>query len=83
MPDKNNSRINKEIFSKELDLYFESGQKTKNISNLLSAFDSIPIKSVEAERAFSTVGLLLHKDRSRLKNIKNSIILRLHYFESG
>ncbi len=48
LPNKNKSRISKEIFSKELDLYLESSKKTKNISNLLSAFDSIPATSVEA-----------------------------------
>ncbi len=76
--------VDKDVFAKELELYFESGQKSKNVENLMLAFESIPATSVEAERAFSTLGLMLHKSRTRLTEnvLENMRISRMNYFEA-
>ncbi len=78
-----NTITSKAVFEKELELYFQSNHKTKNIENMLQALKSIPVSSIEAERIFSTVGMFLHKGRAALKSeiLENIIILRKYFLE--
>ncbi|KAI6653079.1 hypothetical protein LOD99_3915 [Oopsacas minuta] len=51
---------------KEMALFEATGDKSKNISSIEEVLNTIPLTSVEAERAFSAAGLVVTKLRSRL-----------------
>ena len=49
-------------------MFEATGKRTENLDKLYNALLAIPPTSVEAERAFSTVGLFVVKLRSRLSD---------------
>ena len=55
-----------QIISDELDLFRKKGTKSKNLTLVSEALDTIPPTSMESERAFSAAGLFITKIRSRL-----------------
>ena len=56
------------IIKNEMDLFIKTGTRSKHITLLLEALDSIPPTSVESERDFSATGLFITKIRSRLSD---------------
>ena len=61
--------------------YEQSGQRSENLENLYQAMKTIPATSVEAERAFSAVGLFVTKLRTSLgdSTIDALLTLRSHF----
>ena len=63
-------------------LFEATGDKSKNISSIEEVLNTIPPTSVEAERAFSAVGLFVTKSRSRLsENSVDSLMILKSYFK--
>ena len=62
-------------------IFEATGEMTMTIKRLFDALKSIPPTSIEAERAFSAVGLFITKLRTRLadKSINNLSFLRNFY----
>ena len=75
---KDNKKRN---FSKELNIFEITLERTKNVSKLHQALKTIIPTSVEAERTFSAAGLFLTKIRSRManKNLNALATLRTHF----
>jgi hypothetical protein len=55
-----------QIIKKEMALFEASKTRPENLEKLFRALKSIPPTSVEAERAFSSLGLFANKIRNRL-----------------
>ena len=70
--------------TKEFDIFEATGVKITNIIRLKNALESIPPTSVEAERAFSAVGLFITKLRTRLsdRSVSRLSFLRTYYKQS-
>ena len=67
----------------ELQIFDAAGEKTANISKITAAFESIPPISVEAERAYSAVGLFITRHRTRLSDeCVNCLSFLRAYFKS-
>lgn len=71
-------------FSKELEDFEATGERTLNITNLLNSMKSIPPTSVESKRAFSAAGLFVTKMRTRLigRNVDCLCYLRTYHQNS-
>ena len=68
---------------KEMTLFEVTGTKSKNLSLVDEALSSIPPTSVEAERAFSAIGLFITKLPSRLnEDSVDSLMVLKAFFKS-
>ena len=56
------------IIQNEMDLFRKTGTRSKYLTLLLEALDSIPPTSVESKRVLSAAGLFITKIRSRSSN---------------
>ena len=64
-------------------LFEATGNKSKYLNLMDQALSSIPTASVEAERAFSAIGLFITKLRSRLnENSVESLMVVKAFFKS-
>ena len=64
-------------------LFEATGNKSKYLNLVDKALCSIPATSVEAERAFSAIGLFITKLRSRLnENSVESLMVLKEFFKS-
>ncbi|KAI6647662.1 hypothetical protein LOD99_8627 [Oopsacas minuta] len=67
---------------KEMRLFETTGTKSENLSFVDQALSSIPARSVEAERAFSAIGLLITNLRSKLsKNSVDTLVVLKAFFK--
>ena len=64
--DKN--EIGSNLIKKEIALFEASKSRPKNLDMIFNALKTIPPTSVEAERAFSSLGLFAIKIRSSLQD---------------
>lgn len=77
----NNKVSARKHLKKELEIFEITNERTKNITLLLDALNTIPPTSIESERAFSAAGLFVTKIRSRLSDmsINHLCFLKSYY----
>jgi hypothetical protein len=68
------------IIKKEMSLFEATHQRPENLEKLFNALKTIPPTSIEAERAFSAVGIFITKLRNRLSPPTIDALIFLKYY---
>lgn len=79
-----NPKENFEMLRQEFNLYRKTNNKTKNISLLFKAIQTVKPSSTECERAFSIAGKFCTKVRSRLsdQSLNALVFLKFYYLKN-
>ena len=68
---------------REMAIFESTGERPACLQKIFRAIKTLPPKSVEAERAFSSAGLFITKIRSQLSDRSIDLLCFLRYFQSS